>query len=155
MESDEKANKSVLLPNLCILIKHFLLNINLLPHSWSVDVSRVLHQEKSGLRCQMPVQGHFCSDCSCSSRAPLPAWQMVQSWRTRVISQPGKHFFHPLLFPEGKRLKQWWGSGDFNWTSSLLEKSCISEREFKPKVLMIGCPWPHKPRKSLWKGQFT
>lgn len=78
--TDKKENKSLLLLNLCILIKHFLLNIHLLPHTWSLDVLRVLHQEKSSLPCQMSGQGHFCRDCSCISRSPSSAWQMVQSW---------------------------------------------------------------------------
>jgi len=106
-ESDDKENKPVTLLNLCMLIKHFLLNIHLLPHSWLVDVLRVLHQEKSRLLCHMPGQGHFCSDCSCSSQPlPLPG-RWFSHGVTRVISQSGKLFFHPLPFAERKRLKQW------------------------------------------------
>lgn len=127
-ETDKKENKSLSSLNLCILIKHFLLNIHLLPHTWSLDVLRVLHQEKSSLPCQMSGQGHFCRDCSCISRSPSSAWQMVQSWGDKGDFPVWKTFFHSLQFPEGKRLKQWWGPSHFNRISSVLGRSCISKR---------------------------
>lgn len=127
MKSDE--NKSVLLPNLYILIKHFLLNIYLLPQSQSVDVLRILHQEKSRLHCQMTGQGHFCSDCSCSSQTPSSAWQMVQSWGDKGDFLVWKTLFPSSSVSWGQKAKTMVRfSGHFNWTSSVSERSCISKR---------------------------
>lgn len=125
-ESDKKENKSFLLLNLFILIKHFSLNIHLLPHSWSVDVfSEFCINRNPGCtaRCQCEATSALIPPVAHGPR-PLPSrW----SWSGTNDFQVLKIFFCAFLFVKGTKLKQWWDSGHFNWTTSLLEMSCISK----------------------------